>query len=110
MEEKRQHQRIKFAEPVQFYSKDHFLTGGTLACDLSETGIRINVNEFIPVGKELILNINLGIEEIAECMGLVVWVSKLAYNERYQVGVEFLPTTSSLESKSRIQEFVYLMT
>ena len=104
--ERRQFPRVKHSEAVQYQSKDLTLQGGSLASDISEGGIRLNVNGFIPLHTELALSIQLTTEKIVECLARVVWVEKVPYAERYQAGLRFDGTATTFESQRAIQGFL----
>jgi hypothetical protein len=87
--ERRMSRRFDFREPVQFRSVNPVRSGGCLSCDLSEGGLRININEFVPPGTGLTVQIPLPAQQFVEYAGRVAWVSKLPFAERYQLGLEF---------------------
>jgi hypothetical protein len=74
--DKRNFERVHLAQPVRVQFKEPGQFSGTLSCDLSEGGIRLHMNEFIPIGTELILTIQLADDRIEECPCRVVWVQK----------------------------------
>ncbi|MBF0478778.1 MAG: PilZ domain-containing protein [Candidatus Omnitrophica bacterium] len=92
--EKRQSNRIRFHEPVQYQLKKPGHFGGCLSCDLSVGGLQINFSQFVPVGTEMLLTVPLGREQIVECEGKVAWVEQLA-DDRFHVGVKFVQDTFS---------------
>ncbi|MCA9407075.1 MAG: PilZ domain-containing protein [Candidatus Omnitrophica bacterium] len=104
-QEKRFFNRIRFTEPVQFQLKDPHKFGGCLACDISEGGVKINLNEFLPLGTEVNLNIHLDVEKNIECYAQVVWTKQLPYSERYQIGLKFTRPQSLLEARNDIRKF-----
>lgn len=87
--EKRRSQRISVRQPVQFQSKDSATTSGSLSCDLSEGGVRIDTFRFLGVGTELALQIRLAPDQLVERAGQVVWVRQIPFAERYEAGVKF---------------------
>ena len=89
--EKRQFSRFPFRQPVFINRGEWEAEEGSLSGDVSEGGIRLNVNELIPVGTILILEVLLQNESTATLNGQVVWVSYLPHSERYQVGIQFDP-------------------
>lgn len=60
-----------------------------MSCDLSEGGVRLAMNDFVPLGAELILQIHLAAEKVIDDVARVVWVRKIPSAERYEVGLEF---------------------
>jgi len=87
--ERRRFTRKRLDEPVRFEFKDPGRYGGCLSADISQGGIRINFNEFVPLGTDLYLKVQISPEKVVDCVGKVVWVEKHRFLDRYQVGVEF---------------------
>jgi len=104
--EKRQFKRAVFREAVQYQAREASDYGGCLAHDVSEGGIRINSNDFIPLDTEVSLSIRLHSDHVAELAARVVWIQKLPYAERYQVGLEFVHGSSNMESKEDIRNYI----
>ena len=111
--ERRLFKRINFREPVQFRSVNPACSGGCLSCDLSEGGLRVNVNEFVPPGTGLTLQIplapsraGLAAQKFVEHAGRVAWVSKLPFMERYQLGLEFSEDEMFCVARNKIGLFV----
>ena len=103
--EKRQFSRFPFRQPVFINRGEWEAEEGSLSGDISEGGIRLSVNEFIPVGKILTLEVSLPDEsKMTPVNGHVVWTSFLPYSERYQIGIQFDPQQNS--SKSEILRMV----
>lgn len=97
MDDKRKQGRISFREPVQyqfknsgqFGEKDLKYFGAGLTCDLSDSGIRIRSNDFLPLHADLLLDFHLDPEQPVDAEGEVVWVQKMPHAESYQFGVKF---------------------
>jgi len=87
--ERRQFNRVMLDEPVRYQLKDPAQFGGCISCDIGKGGIRININDFIPLNTELALEVQLSSEQIVDRRGKVVWVEKLRFSDRYQAGIEF---------------------
>ncbi len=104
--EKRRYRRIQLRHPVQFQSQNATLAGGSLSCDLSEGGARVDTYDFLPLGTELTLQIRLAVEKIVEYVGRVVWVRKIPFADRYQVGLEFSGDKTFLAAKRQLHEFI----
>ncbi len=77
--------------------------------DLSESGIRIDTYDFVPLGTELTLQVRLAIEKVVEYVGRVAWVRKFPFADRYQVGLEFSNDRSFLAAKQQLHEFVEVL-
>jgi Tfp pilus assembly protein PilZ len=106
--EKRQAPRISFREPVAYELPRVPTHGGCLACDISESGLRINLNDFVPLDEEVNFQIQLETDEpFIDVTGRVVWVHQVPFSERYQVGVEFMEDGSYPQSKERIHEYIH---
>lgn len=89
--EHRKYPRVPFKKGVKCRLFAEDVQNGELAQDLSEGGIRIRSNVFIPMGEAISLGIQLSeTEEVVEIVGRVVWVRFVPYSEVYQVGVEFV--------------------
>lgn len=106
-EEKRRFARVTFKQPVQFQLKDPVQLGGSLSFDLSEGGVRIRLNDFIPLAAELPLQIQLTIEQAVDCVGRVVWVRKVPFSDSYHVGLEFIATESLGRVKEKIRQWIH---
>ena len=104
--DKRNFERVRFDLPVRVQFKDPSQFSGSLSCDLSEGGIRLQMNEFIPLGTELTLTIQLADERMIECPCRVVWVQKNRFADEYQAGLEFTETDSTPGSQKRIHAFL----
>jgi len=88
--ERRAFKRVAFRHPVQFQRKDPARNVGALSCDISQGGLRMNVADFVPLNEDVALQVQMSLEEVAECAGRVVWVRQMPFMERYQLGLEFL--------------------
>ena len=104
--EKRRHRRVQLRQPISFQSVDSALKGGSLSCDLSEGGARVDTYDFLPLGTELTLQIRLAVEKIVEYVGRVVWIRKFPFADRYQVGLEFSRDKTFLAVKRQLHEFI----
>lgn len=107
--EKRRYRRIQLRQPIQFQSQNSALEGGSLSCDLGEGGARVDMYEFVPLNTELTLRIRLAVERVIEYVGRVVWIRKLPFTDRYQVGLEFSRERSFLASKRQIHDFIEVL-
>jgi len=104
--EKRISERMAHKAPIQFFSKDSGPLTGCIAKDISESGIQINLNDFLPLNTELTLNIQLDAKRTVECAGKVVWIRKLPVSDRYLAGLEFSRDDSLLNPKAEIHHFI----
>lgn len=108
MDERRGSTRAVLKQPVQFSLKDPFKSLGTLSCDISEGGLRVKLNDFIPLETELLLQLDLGESQMIECVGKVKWVSQIPFMDWYQAGVEFVETDAMVSSRRRIKDYMQL--
>ena len=85
-EEKRANTRFRTSIPVQY----RYLTkvNNALTHDLSETGLSFTTNDFIPVNTQVFIAI-LPKEEPLRAGGRVVWIQKVPFGDRYNVGLKF---------------------
>lgn len=105
-QEKRSFQRAKCVRPVQFQLKDPRFYGGCQSQDLSEGGVQIDLNDFLPLNTEIIVQLQLASEKIVDCVGRIVWVQKMPFTDRYRAGLRFDETNSLLGSRRNIQRYV----
>lgn len=101
--EKRQYLRIPYREPVQLSVGDFQEAVGSLSCDISEKGLRLQVNDFIPINSRIALEVSVNDQQPAKVITLmarVVWTRRLRFSEQYQVGLEF----KGLDSEARLRE------
>ena len=103
--EKRRYSRVELRQPIQFQSPHCALERGSLSCDLSEGGARVDLYDFVPLGTELTLRIRLAVERIVEYAGRVVWVRKYPFADRYQAGLEFSGDKTFLAAKRQLHDF-----
>lgn len=100
--EKRRFRRVRFADPINYHSKDVSDFGGCLACDISEGGVKINFNDFIPINTEMVLQMKLSsIPKVVNVTGRVVWLQQIPYSDRYQVGLQFNETDPIAQEEIR---------
>lgn len=103
--EKRQFVRIPFKEAVQYQHNDWEVFDGSVAGDLSTGGIRLNINEFMPINTPMIVQMAFDEEaKLVTVNGRVAWVSIMPYCERYQIGVEFEPLHTP--SRQEIHQYI----
>ena len=87
--EKRKFGRYDHKEPVEIQLKDKLVPAGSLSGDLSGGGVRVYINDFLPLNAEAILRIKLADGRVIECGAHVVWVRKNRFNDNCQAGLEF---------------------
>ena len=104
--EKRRFQRFKHAEAVRFEFTDLVQVGGCLSCDLSEGGIRVRLNDFVPLNTELNLQIHLDGQNTVDCIGRVAWGEKGRFGDDYLAGLKFEESGAIMNSRSKIHGFL----
>ena len=103
--EKRRFPRARFRDPVNYHTGEASGFGGCLAFDISEGGIKVNFNDFLPINTEMILQMKLNkVSRIVEANARVVWVQQVAYSDQYQMGLQF--TKSDPISQEEIRSYV----
>lgn len=105
-EERRIAQRVNFREAVRYELTDPSYFKGCVAYDLSETGVRLRLTEFLPVNTEVVLNLTLQSGQSVECMGRIVWISQIPFMDHYQAGVEFSNPELLFDARKQIKRFV----
>ena len=105
-DERREFKRASLKEPVRFEFKDPQHFGGCVSGDISAGGIRLRVYDFIPLGTELTLEVQLSSNRMVSCEGQVVWVEKIAFGDDYRIGLKFVNTPALREAQELIQHFV----
>ena len=103
--EKRRYRRVRFSEPVGFHLKTPNNFGGCLARDLSEGGIQLTLNEFVPLNSEITLQLKLSrFPKVVDVTGRVAWLQRVPYSDRYAVGLEFAKNETL--SSQEIRQFI----
>ena len=98
--------RVEFREPVQYRFLDSEEMHGSLGYDLSESGVRFQTEDFIPLRKKLALHLELDPGQALDLNGQVVWVQLVPHSERYHVGLNFENSDTTKNSQKVIQEFI----
>jgi hypothetical protein len=88
--DQRQFTRFPFNEPVNYQSGED-PSNGSLAGDISEGGVRIRVQEFIPLRTILSLKIHMNNPpRVVPIKGQVMWVREVPESEVFDIGIRFL--------------------
>jgi hypothetical protein len=106
MEDKRRFRRIPFKEPVQFRIKEQAESAGCIAFDLSERGIRLTNQDFIPIRKEVTLTLQMDSGLQFDVQGQVVWIQRVPHSEYYQLGLEFSSQQADQKVFEELQEYL----
>ena len=98
MDNRRQFVRIPFYEAVGYQRLEQSSLEGSLAGDISQGGLKLSVNEFIPLETVLELQIRLpGQIQVIPARAKVVWIKELPYrDDSWEIGVQLAPNTPSL--------------
>ena len=104
--ERRIAKRIGHSEPVQFQTIQQASMGGSLSKDISKTGIRLRLSEFMPLGTHLGLQLYLSPDHLVECSGRIVWISQIPYSDYFYAGLEFDDESILGDVKNRIEKFI----
>jgi c-di-GMP-binding flagellar brake protein YcgR len=88
-EERRRYFRVNTHLPVRYQLKGHPTKfGHTLSRDISEGGIRLLLNEFLPPKTEVLLEM-IVLGKIVDPLARVVWSQRIPHSDDYQIGLEF---------------------
>jgi len=98
LEEKRVSQRFLFSEPVT-YLKPEVSISGSVAGNISVSGISLKVQEFVPIGSILELQVCLGNSPKLICLkGEVVRMRETLSEDCYEIGLKFIKDEESLRA------------
>ena len=103
VDERRRDPRVQVSEAVRYQFKDPTAFGGCLSADISESGIRIIVTEFIPLDSHILLQVQLPNGKYAEAEAKVMWATKYPHMDRFQIGLEFIEPH---EAKQLIHQYI----
>jgi len=100
-EERRKYVRVETHMPVRFQLKGFSSKfGHTLSKDISEGGMRLVLNEFLPPKTEVLIEaIVLG--KIISTLAKVVWSQRISHSDSYQTGLKFLEMDRTAREKFR---------
>ncbi|MCM8766017.1 MAG: PilZ domain-containing protein [Candidatus Omnitrophica bacterium] len=97
--ERRKYPRIDFNTSVTYQTKGETRLEHTLTRDISEGGMGLILERFLPKNTELILTFNLRHRSTPlRTPARLAWIQKLPYAERYRAGLEF----GEMESLNRL--------
>jgi len=105
MENKRQFPRFSFNEPVGYQRGGSSSLEGSVAEDISQTGLKLSVSEFIPLNTVLDLQIQLpGQMRLVSARAKVVWIKETAHrDDAWEVGLQLVGSESF---SSAIKDYV----
>lgn len=100
--EKRHFLRARYNDSVRFHFRDSGKSGGCVARDISEDGIRLDLEDFVPINSEMILQMKFHDSPVAmDIKGRVVWSQQVPYSDRYHVGFQFVETNPPIKEGIR---------
>ncbi|MBM3248830.1 MAG: PilZ domain-containing protein [Candidatus Omnitrophica bacterium] len=103
--DKRVSRRKVVSASVRYEMKSTREFGSALACDISEGGLRLNFNKFIPSNTDFLLQLNLpSAAKVINAVGKVMWAQRIPHSERYQLGISF----KEMHEKQRTEISDYL--
>ena len=95
--DKRIYPRSSFREPVNYQMAEDADLSGSLASDISQGGVCIRIQEFIPLRSVLQMKIHLNNPpRTVPVKGEVVWIREVPHSEVFDVGIKFLETNMKL--------------
>ncbi len=106
--EKRRFSRLSYKEAVQYNLGETGECGGSVAYDISETGLRLQLDYFVPINAWITLAIPLRSTKGTKVMtihGRVAWVQRIRYSDRYQVGLEFSQSDLEVKLKEEFSQY-----
>ena len=106
MENKRRFPRFSFNEPVGYQRGEVSSLEGSVAEDISQTGLKLSVNEFIPLNTVLDLQIQLpGQMRLVSARAKVVWVNEVAHrDDAWEIGLQLIDGDSF---SSAVKDYVH---
>lgn len=104
--EKRKFDRYNHKEPVEILFKGRGVPAGSLSGDLSGGGVRVFINDFMPLNEEVALQVKLADGRVIECGARVVWIRKNRFNDSYQAGLEFTGDRSVVNVQRMISGYL----
>ncbi|MFH1655517.1 MAG: PilZ domain-containing protein [Candidatus Omnitrophota bacterium] len=103
--DKRTNERKRIYASVRYQLKSSQEFGSTSSCDISEGGLRLNFEKFIPNNTEFLLQMNLPtMPKIVNALGKVVWANRIPHSDRYQLGLKFVDIDS--EQKTDVTDYL----
>ena len=94
IDEHRTFQRVPWRESVSIQQGEYTIPVATVSQNLSAGGLCIQTIEFLPFNTPVNLQIKLEYNKVVYAQAKVAWVEKIAYNDRYKVGLEFTSLAS----------------
>ena len=101
---RRRAQRITAKLTTRYELRPEKKYANVLTQDISESGIRMLSDGFIPRMSRVAVQINLSPHKLVELNGEIKWSRRVAYSNYYQTGLEFKDL--SPDTKRSIAEYI----
>ncbi len=110
MQDRRQCERFPIYEPAGYQRKQELPIEGSIAEDISLTGLKLKVNEFIPQNSVIELQIHLpGLVQIIPARATVVWVKEIPYrDDSWELGLQLAsnePLSTAIRDYINLRRF-----
>ena len=99
---------MDFPNAVALKTRAEQLYQGCLGRDLSRGGLRFQHHDFLPLGQDVFLQIQVDSEHIRDIRGKVVWSSQQPHSDNYMIGVEFSDPSSKSQASEHSEPGVLL--
>jgi c-di-GMP-binding flagellar brake protein YcgR len=107
-EERRRFPRVRAHIPVNYRLKMQNKIKATLSRDISEGGIRLWIEGYIPINANFLLEMNLPkIYKMIRLVARVAWVLRIPHSDRYQLGLEFIEINQA--HKKDLTEYIKML-
>lgn len=91
---------------MEYHISEDPRSGGCLASDLSEGGLKVNSAYFLPLNSPMRVQMRIMSETLVDLSGKVVWIQQLPYSDRYQIGIEFAEESINSKAKEEIRQYI----
>jgi c-di-GMP-binding flagellar brake protein YcgR len=110
MDEKRLFRRVAYREPVEYRINEIFKAeknlGGSIAYDLSEAGVRLQVDDFIAPQTTMNVNLRLKPERTFGLEARVIWAQRVPHSENYQLGLQFTDISANIQPQKELHRYL----
>lgn len=103
--EKRKSLRVRSALPVYYGCIGNSSHGNGLTRDVSEYGLRMTTEGFLPKFSKILLKLTLKPDKLLELNAQVKWTQQSGYSLRYEAGLEF--NEVSADARRSLADYVY---
>jgi len=106
MSEQRKTKRVQYQKKVQYQTLNGRELKYSISWDISQKGIKVQLDENIPINSILCLVMKLPNNNNVELKGKVLWTKKLVDKEKYLAGLEIVDAGVLDEAKKQIDKIV----